>query len=69
MKILHKIINIKHYIAAAKLKRLNAKNEEFIKHSYNLQANYCNAQAWETTNKINDLRIDQNLDSSWGVKS
>ena len=69
MKILHKIINIKHYIAAMKLKRLNAKNEEFIKHSYNLEANLCNAEAWETTNKIAGLRIDRNLETSWGYKS
>jgi len=68
MKILHKINLIKHYIAAAKIKRLNARNEEFIKHSYNIEANLCNATAWETTNKIAGLRIDDNFESSWGVK-
>jgi hypothetical protein len=67
MKILHKIINIKHYIAAARLKRLNAKNEEFIKHSYNLEANLCNAEAWER-NRVNVLRVDDNFDSSWRMK-
>ena len=67
MKILHKIRNIKHYIAAARLKRLNAKNEEFIKHSYNLEANLCNAEAWERS-RIAGLRVDDNFDSSWGVK-
>jgi hypothetical protein len=67
MKILHKINLIKHYIAAAKIKRLNARNEEFIKHSYNIEANLCNAEAWERS-KINDLRVCDNFESSWGVK-
>ncbi len=67
MKIFHKIQNIKHYLAAMKLKRLNAKNEEFIKHSYNLEANLCNAEAWERS-KINALRVNDNFESSWGVK-
>ena len=67
MKILHKIINIKHYIAAMKLKRLNARNEEFIKHSYNLEANLCNAEAWERS-RIAGGRVNDNFDSSWRVK-
>lgn len=67
MKILHKINLIKHYIAAAKIKRLNARNEEFIKHSYNIEANLCNAEAWERS-RIAGLRIDDNFESSWGMK-